>query len=156
MRAITFNISKAENIFMDLKWSYSKLSWIIPQLLLFIFFITFLCLGRKFLPYSLFFGIANLILPLRQVIWTFRTWRLNPQVLAPITIQWDEKGLYVKSILSEAKHPWTSFVKWKESGKYIRLVITPSRVISIPKRELTSEHLENLRRYAKQSLERKE
>ncbi len=156
MKTITFNISKAENIFMDLKWSYSRLSWIISQLLLLMLFILFLCLGRKFLLYSLFLGAANLILPLRQVIWTFRIWAVNPQVLAPITIQWNEEGLSVKSVLSETKYPWASFVKWKESGKYIRLIITPSRVISIPKRELTNELLENLRQYGKENSERKE
>ncbi len=91
-------------------------------------------------------GIAVYEVPRIQVR---RSLRSNPSAQGEIVYVFDEKGSVAIFSTGESRLDWGAYTKYKETGTMFLLFFSKYRSTSIPKRAMSSEQIEELRRLLK-------
>jgi hypothetical protein len=98
--------------------------------------------GWLWLALSAVIGIAVYEVPRIQVR---RSLRNSPSAQGEIVYVLDDKGTVATFPTGESRLDWRAYTKYKESGTIFLLFVSPYRYLSIPKRVMSPEQMEELR-----------
>jgi|SRR6516162_2160709 hypothetical protein len=76
----------------------------------------------------------------------YRQFRKQPRVHTPRTIIWDEAGVRWEWEGGSRASTWKDFLQWTESAKHFLLYGSPVSFEMVPKRAMTSDQEQELRR----------
>jgi hypothetical protein len=98
--------------------------------------------GRLWLVLSVALGIAAYEVPRIQVR---RSLRNSPSAQGEIIFVLDDKGTIATFLMGESRLDWQAYSKYKETGTIFLLFFSPHSYMSIPKRAMSPEQIEELR-----------
>jgi hypothetical protein len=98
--------------------------------------------GWLWLALSAVIGIAVYEVPRIQVR---RSLRKSPSAQGEIVIVLDGEGTVTTFPTGESRLNWRAYTKYKETGSIFLLFVSPYRYMSIPKRAMTPQEIEQLR-----------
>lgn len=107
--------------------------------------------GWLWLALSVVIGIAVYEVPRFQVK---RNLRSSPSAQGEIVLALDEEGTVATFPTGESRLNWQAYTKYKESGSMFLLFVSPNRYMSIPKRVMTPQEIEDLRALVKARIAR--
>jgi len=102
--------------------------------------------GWLWLVMSAVIGIAVYEVPRIQVK---RSLRSSPSAQGEIVLALDDEGTVATFSTGESRVNWRAYTKYKETGSMFLLFLSPSRYMSIPKRAMTPQQIEDLRALVK-------
>jgi len=98
--------------------------------------------GWLWLALSAVIGIAVYEVPRIQVR---RSLRSNPSAQGEIDFLLDDEGTIATFPTGESRLDWRAYTKYKETGSLFLLFFSPYRYMSIPKRAMSPEQIEEAR-----------
>ena len=107
--------------------------------------------GWLWLALSAAIGIAVYQVPRIQVR---RNLRDSPSAHGEIVITLDGEGTVTTFPTGESRLNWGAYTKYKETGSMFLLFVSPNRCMSIPKRAMTPQQIEELRGLVKARITR--
>jgi len=102
--------------------------------------------GWLWLVMSAGIGIAVYEVPRIQVK---RNLRSSPSAQGEIVLALDDEGTVATFPTGESRLNWRAYTKYKETGSVFLLFFSPYRYVSIPKRAMTPQQIEDLRALVK-------
>jgi cation transport ATPase len=102
--------------------------------------------GWLWLALSTAIGIAVYEVPRIQVR---RSLRDSPSAQGEIVVVLDGEGTLTTFPTGESRLSWAAYTKYKETGSMFLLFVSPHRCLSIPKRAMTPQQIEELRSLVK-------
>jgi len=107
--------------------------------------------GWLWLVMSAGIGIAVYEVPRIQVK---RNLRSSPSAQGEIVLALDDEGTVATFPTGESRLNWRAYTKYKETGSMFLLFFSPYRYVSIPKRAMTPQQIEDLRALVKARIAR--
>ena len=107
--------------------------------------------GWLWLALSAVIGIAVYEVPRIQVK---RSLRSSPSAQGEIVLALDDEGTVATFPTGESRLNWRAYTKYKETGSMFLLFFSPYRYMSIPKRVMTPQQIEDLRALVKTRIAR--
>jgi YcxB-like protein len=107
--------------------------------------------GWLWLVMSVVIGIAVYEVPRFQVK---RSLRGSPSAQGEIVLALDDEGTVATFPTGESRLNWRAYTKYKETGSMFLLFLSPYRYMSIPKRAMTPQQIEDLRALVKARIAR--
>lgn len=98
--------------------------------------------GWLWLVMSAVIGIAVYEVPRFQVK---RNLRNSPSAQGEIVFALDDEGTVTTFPTGESRLNWQAYTRYKETGSMFLLFVSPHRYMSIPKRAMTTQEIEDLR-----------
>jgi len=107
--------------------------------------------GWLWLVMSAVIGIAVYEVPRMQVK---RSLRSSPSAQGEVVLVLDGEGTVATFPTGESRLNWRAYTRYKETGSMFLLFFSPYRFMSIPKRAMTAEQIEDLRALVKSRINR--
>jgi hypothetical protein len=161
MKVLTIRFSPTEEDGLNAMRATSMPSW---SMFLFVLLLALLFLvgiylinhnlpvaGWLWLVMSAVIGIAVYEVPRFQVK---RSLRSSPSAQGEIVLALDDEGTVATFPTGESRLNWQAYTKYKETGSMFLLFFSPYRYMSIPKRVMTPQQIEDLRALVKARIAR--